>query len=218
MSGEGGRKRSHEASFKLKVVEYAEKESNRAAGRKYGVNEKQVREWRKKKQQLIALPPKKKRLEGGGKKPLIPEIEEKLEEWIEHLRAGNLRVTRISIQRKAMEIFQSSDRSHDFTASRGWLENFLKRKTFTLRRRTTVSQRLPPDLVPRVVCFVLTTRKLFRKNSYALSAIGNMDETPLWLDMPGETTISRVGERSGTGHEILQGVWHHSKSRWFRGQ
>ena len=81
MSGEGGRKQSHEARFKLKVVEYAEKESNRAAGRKYGVNEKQVREWRKKKQQLIALPPKKKRLEGGGKKPLIPEIEEKLEEW-----------------------------------------------------------------------------------------------------------------------------------------
>ena len=32
-----------------------------------------------------------------------------------------------------------------------------------------------------------------------------MDETPLWLDMPGETTITRVGEQSvpirTTGHE-----------------
>ncbi len=32
-----------------------------------------------------------------------------------------------------------------------------------------------------------------------------MDETPLWLDMPGDTTVSRVGERSisirTTGHD-----------------
>ena len=26
--------------------------------------------------------------------------------------------------------------------------------------------------------------------------IGNMDETPLWLDMPGNTTVSRVGENT----------------------
>ena len=32
-----------------------------------------------------------------------------------------------------------------------------------------------------------------------------MDETPLWLDMPGDTTVSRIGERSvsirTTGHD-----------------
>ena len=32
-----------------------------------------------------------------------------------------------------------------------------------------------------------------------------MDETPLWLDMPGDTTVSRVGERivsiRSTGHD-----------------
>ena len=40
---------------------------------------------------------------------------------------------------------------------------------------------------------------------YPLSLVGNMDETPLWLDMPGETTITRRGERSvplrTTGHD-----------------
>ena len=105
-----------------------------------------------------------------------------------------------------ISIFLSSDRSHDFTASRGWLENLLRRRNFTLGCRTTVSKRLPLNLVPRVVHFVLTTRKLVQKKSYALSSIGNnTDETPLWLDMPGDTTISRVGERSvsvkTTGHE-----------------
>ena len=32
-----------------------------------------------------------------------------------------------------------------------------------------------------------------------------MDETPLWLDMPGDTTVARVGEHSvsvrTTGHD-----------------
>ncbi len=42
-------------------------------------------------------------------------------------------------------------------------------------------------------------------HQYPLGCIGNMDETPLWLDMPGDTTVSRVGERSisirTTGHD-----------------
>jgi hypothetical protein len=42
-------------------------------------------------------------------------------------------------------------------------------------------------------------------NKYALSSIGNMDETPLWLDMPGDTTVAEVGQRSipirTTGHD-----------------
>ncbi len=41
---------SYTVSFKLKVVEDAEnKKSNRAAAMEYGVNEKQVRDWRQKK-------------------------------------------------------------------------------------------------------------------------------------------------------------------------
>ena len=39
---------------------------------------------------------------------------------------------------------------------------------------------------------------------YSLSLIGNMDETPLWLDMPGKTTITHTGDQSvpirTTGH------------------
>ena len=42
----------------------------------------------------------------------------------------------------------------DFRASRGWLEKFMKRHGFSLRRRTTVSQRLPKDLVPKVTMYV----------------------------------------------------------------
>lgn len=43
------------------------------------------------------------------------------------------------------------------------------------------------------------------ERKYSLSNIGNMDETPLWLDMLEETTVTRTGERTisirTTGHD-----------------
>ena len=44
----------------------------------------------------------------------------------------------------------------------------------------------------------INTRRLRMK--YSLSLIGNMDETLLWLDMPGETTVTHSGNRSVTIH------------------
>ena len=43
---------SYTAGFKLKVIEYAEKSNNLAASRQFGVNEKLVRDWKKKKDYL----------------------------------------------------------------------------------------------------------------------------------------------------------------------
>ena len=81
----------------------------------------------------------------------------------------------------------------------------MKRHGFSLRRRTTVSKRLPKDLVPKVTLFIMATRQLQHLKDYPLGSIGNMDEAPLWLDMPGATTITHSGERSvsvgTTGHE-----------------
>lgn len=94
-------------------------------------------------------------------------------------------------------------------ASRGWLELFMKRHSMSLRRRTTVSQRLPSDLLPfKVTAFIVNTRRLRILKQYPLSLMGNMDETPLWMDMPGETTVTRTGDRSvpirTTGHDKVR--------------
>ena len=51
------KKRSFDAAFKL---EFAGKNSNRGAGRKFSVEEKSVREWRKHKVELLHLPTKKR--------------------------------------------------------------------------------------------------------------------------------------------------------------
>ena len=193
-----------------KVIACAEKGSNREAATKFAVDEKRVREWRKTKDSISANPSKKK-MQGGGRNPLLnTDLEGQLVYWIETLRYQNLRVTRHAIQVKALEIHnQSEDSESEFVTSRGWLERFFNRHGFSLRHRTTVGQRLPRDLVPKVVSkvvsFVMHTRRLLLRNRYDdLSCIGNMDKTPLWLDMPGDTTFEIQGTRSipvrSTGH------------------
>ena len=58
-----------------------------------------------------------------------------------------------------------------------------------------MSQRLPSDVKPKVTSFVVNTRTLRMKNGYSLPLIGNMDETPPWLAIPGETIVILIGDR-----------------------
>lgn len=58
---------SYTVSFKLKAFDYAEKNSNQAAGREYEVNEKLVRDWRKRKDTLMKLPKTAKSARPGMK-------------------------------------------------------------------------------------------------------------------------------------------------------
>lgn len=76
-----------------------------------------MHEWKKQKAQLDSLPAKKRRLDGGGRKPAMPQLEEELSSWIENLRSGNFKVTRSSIQRKALEIAQEEGKNIMLAAS-----------------------------------------------------------------------------------------------------
>lgn len=129
----------------------------------------------------------------------------------------HLRVTRAAIQHKTLPLHQSDD----YAASRGWLENFLKQNNFSLWRRTTVSQQLPQDQISKVSTFVLRVRKMWLLRQYPMSCTGNMDVTPLWLDMPGDATVSAVGEHSvsvcTTGHDegrftVIMAQWKETKA------
>ena len=87
----------------------------------------------------------------------------------------------------------------------GLLQKFLKWHDYSLWQRTTLALRLPQDLITKVLSFIVSTRKLCHSKNYPLSSITNMNEMPLWLDIPGDTTITRRREQSiplhTTGHE-----------------
>ena len=81
----------------------------------------------------------------------------------------------------------------------------MRRHKLSNRRRTTIAQRLPEDLIEKqheFLNFILYRRIQY---DYSLSLIGNMDETPLTFDMPSNMTVEETGSRTvsirTTGHE-----------------
>ena len=203
-STSSGKKRSYTTAFKMQVVEHAEKHSKNGASRVFSVHRKCVQQWCKAKEDLQAAGRFTRRLPGGGRKPLSTCIETQLVTWLQGKRSLRLRVTRKMVCQEAIKLHRQQGNTV-FVASRGWLTRFMERQKISLRRRTTVSQRLPRDLAPKVVHYLLQIRKMRKAVQYELKDIGAMDETALWLDMPAPTTLDFVGERSipikTTGHE-----------------
>ena len=64
-----------------------------------------------------------------------------------------------------------------------------------LRQRTKLAQKLPEDLEEKITLFQSVVIKMRKKEQYDLSQIGNMDETPVWFDMPTSKTVTAKGEK-----------------------
>ena len=74
-----------------------------------------------------------------------------------------------------------------------------------LRQKTKISQRLPDDLEEKITSFQSFVIRARRSKNYSLVNIGNMDETPVWFNMPTSKTVDSVGAKTvllkTTGHE-----------------
>ena len=80
-----------------------------------------------------------------------------------------------------------------------------EKKKMVLRQRTKIAQKLPDDLDDKIVNFHSHVIKMRKRHDYPLHLIGNMDETPMQFDMPGNRTVNARGEKTvfvkTTGHE-----------------
>lgn len=175
------------------------------------VDTKQIREWRKKKEMLAHATTNKdeqrKRAEGAGRKMISEEMERSLVQWIFSKRKQSLRVSRKMVRRQATEVFgECEDNTRSvFKASRGWVDKFLERNELRVRRRTTVAQKEPDKMIEKMVSFVLFMERNRKRIKATPSDILAMDETAVWFDMVGETTVADKGAKSipvkSTGHE-----------------
>ena len=66
----------------------------------------------------------------------------------------------------------------------------------SLRQKTTLAQRLPPDYEEKIVPFQWFIIKQRRAHSYPLHLVANMDESPIQFDMPSDRTVSNTGEKT----------------------
>ena len=95
-----------------------------------------------------------------------------------------------------------------FSASAGWCTRFMNRNKLVLRQKTKICQRLPADLEEKITSFQRFVIKERKSHSYPLSQIGNMDETPVFFDLPSNRTVDCVGSKTvsvrTTGHPMAR--------------
>ena len=101
------------------------------------------------------------RLNGAGRHLLNDDIDAELAAWVKSEREKKLRISRRMIQARALELFKKKEAgssAETFQASIGWLQKFLIRHNFRLRRPTTVCQK-PPDQYEKILTLLVIRKK-----------------------------------------------------------
>lgn len=199
---ENKRRHAFDAAFKLKAIDLAVREGNRAAARTLGVNESMVRRWRRQSEELAQCKKTKKAFRGN--KSRWPELEDFLEDWVNTQRANGRGVSTVQIRLKARAA-AAEMKIEDFRGGPSWCLRFLKRKGLSIRARTTLCQQLPPDYEDKITNFREFTQRQIGEYSIGPDEIINMDEVPLTFDLPLTRTVNKTGESTvtlrTTGHE-----------------
>lgn len=191
-----GLRRSYDVNFKLMVVAEAERTNNLKASKKFGVSESNIRLWRKDSNKYRSACSTRKSFR-GPKKGRFDEIEKRVTQFIVEKRNEGLPITREMIQLKGLEEAKQLNVSREiFKASLGWCKRLMKRQGLSLRRRTSLAQRLPRDFEEKLLSFQRHIITLRKKHNYELKDIANADQTPVFFDMPSNLTVNKKGEKS----------------------
>ena len=153
-------RKRYTVQYKLEMIEASKNySSQREFAAKHNFDESLIRLWRKSEPKLReSTKDTRFKVEGGGRKPLSYDLEFELSKWIMEQRNENLCVSRKLIQEKALDMANKKGLT-DFKASMTWVQKFMDRNGFTIRRKTTQSQRLPPELSKKVSNFFFYLRK-----------------------------------------------------------
>lgn len=114
---------AYDAAFKLKAIEPADKEGNRAPARKLGINELMGRRWKRKLEEQEQCKKTKKAFRVN--KSRWPELENIPEDWVNTQRAGGRGVSTVQIRLKAKTI-ATEKKIQDFKGGLSWCLRFMK--------------------------------------------------------------------------------------------
>ena len=75
-----------------------------------------------------------------------------------------------------------------FKSSDGWVYKLFRRNHFTLRAKTSLSQRLPAGLEGRMKSYLQKLQRERKNGRFPNALIGNMDEMSVYFNLvPGES-------------------------------
>ena len=191
---------------KISAVKYAKEKNILEASRKFEVDRKRIQEWVSlyDAAKLQDQAPSSKRLSGGRRKLRDADINQDIFEWFSEKRSQGIRITRKALLLEAQRRFLAGGIT-SFKASRNWLEKWKARHSVSTREKTTVAQKMPPQMEEKILSFHRFVIRMRKLRNYPISNIGNMDKTAVYFGMPGNSTLHHNGEKTviirTTGHE-----------------
>ena len=206
----GAVNKTYTLAQKLEVLQYVRTHSEAEAARHFEIPQTTIRGWKGLDRQPIdrkkSLWRKGKNKAGAGRPISYSEdLEDELSQWILEMRDMNLPIQRQHVQRKAKALIQPHLPS--FKASAGWLDKFLRRHSLSLRRQTSIQQKLPAQLEGKISTFLADVKALRMQHNFVDDLIINMDETPVCFDMASNSTIAKKGSRE----VIIRGTGAHKR-------
>jgi len=190
-------RKSYTSAQKLKVINAAKINGICATAKAFNIDKSMVSRWIS-REKVIAASKKSTRKIGSGRTVTFPNEETAVNDYILSKRSQNLIVSYDDIKSKMLSLTLGSS----FKASTSWLYGFMKRYRFSLRIcTTTVKKNSSPTAslsreakIQSFYDFVERTVKDWKDAGLSYD-IWNMDETPVWLDMPPKTTVDVKGKK-----------------------
>jgi len=131
---------SYTAKFKREGIRCAEEKGNRKAAAIFGVNESNVRLWRKHNAAIGGCEASRRKF-SGSKKGRFPEIDDAVFKFFQERRKTGLFVSYDLLREEAFKKARSLNIPQSrFKASKGWAIRFMRRMVLALRRRLTICQ------------------------------------------------------------------------------
>ncbi len=139
---------------------------------------------------------KRIRLPGAGRKPLLGNHELEIVKWVKEQRDAMVQVCEDDIIQRALAIAKRLGFS-EFDASDGWFTGFKKRHNIVLRIVTSYSRKFTDEALDKMQREYVTTLILeIQSKDVDFTFIFNMDETPIWKDIPPKRTYDFKGAKS----------------------
>ena len=137
--------------------------------------------------------------DGAKRRAWYPELEMELSSWVDKRRAEGITVSGRCIKLQARKLYDDMSEDEegvDFHFSNGWLDRFCKRHNLTSRAVTSQGQKVPSNAKQLAEDFFAFLDGKYAEYQYSLKAIGGMDETPLYFDLPSLRTYDTRGVKS----------------------
>lgn len=121
----------------------------------------------------------------------FPDLEKELAYWINEKRQGGFEVSTNVIRLKSKVIAQKYGLPEgNFRALKSQCYRFMELHEFSIRRQTTVAQKLPKDYEYKLISFQFFVISKKRHHTFELKNIGNAGQTPLTFDTVTNSTVA----------------------------